>query len=75
MNTQSNQQMLKLKEIKTKPVIYQRLEVDVPVDTNFMWLCQTAKKTVLWASAQKPVWLADYNYYSLPSDATLVAEL
>lgn len=67
--------MLKLKEIQTKPVIYQGLEVDVPADTNFMWLRQTAKKTVLWASAQKPVWLADYNYYSLPSDATLVAEL
>ena len=67
--------MLKLKNIQTKSVIYQGLEVDVPVDTNFMWLRQTAKKTVLWASAQKPVWLADYNYYSLPSDATLVAEL
>ena len=67
--------MLKLKDIQTKPVIYQGLEVDVPVDTNFMWLRQTAKKTVLWASAQKPVWLADYNYYSQPSDATLVAEL
>ena len=66
---------LKLKDIQTKPVIYQGLEVDVPVDTNFMWLRQTAKKTVLWASAQKPVWLADYNYYSQPSDATLVAEL
>ena len=66
---------LKHKDIQTKPVIYQGLEVDVPVDTNFMWLRQTAKKTVLWASAQKPVWLADYNYYSQPSDATLVAEL
>ena len=66
---------LKLKDIQTKPVIYQGLEVDVPVDTNFMWLRHTAYKTVLWASAQKPVWLADYNYYSLPSDATLVAEL
>ena len=67
--------MLKLKEIQTKPVIYQGLEVNVPADTNFMWLRQTAKKTVLWASAQKPEWLADYNYYSQPSDATLVAEL
>ena len=66
---------LKLKDIQTKPVIYQGLEVDVPADTNFMWLRQTTKKTVLWASAQKPVWLADYNYYSQPSDATLVAEL
>lgn len=67
--------MLKLKDIQTKPVIYQGLEVDVPADTNFMWLRQTAKKTVLWASAQKPDWLADYNCYSPPSDATLVAEL
>lgn len=67
--------MLKLKEIQTKPVIYQGLEVDVPADTNFMWLRQTAKKTVLWASAQEPKWLADYNCYSPPSDATLVAEL
>ena len=67
--------MLKLKNIQTKRVIYQGLEVDVPADTNFMWLRQTAKKTVLWASAQKPEWHADYNYYSPPSDATLVAEL
>ena len=67
--------MLKLKEIQTKSVIYQGLEVDVPVDTNFMWLRHTDKKTVLWASAQKPEWLADYNCYSPPSDATLVAEL
>ena len=66
---------LKLKDIQTKPVIYQGLEVDVPADTNFMWLRQTAKKTVLWASAQKPEWLADYNCYSPPSDITLVAEL
>lgn len=66
---------LKLKDIQTKPVIYQGLEVDVPADTNFMWLRQTTKKTVLLASAQKPEWLANYNYYSLPSDATLVAEL
>ena len=66
---------LKLKDIQTKSVIYQGLEVDVPADTNFMWLRHTDKKTVLWASAQKPVWLADYNYYSQPSDATLVAEL
>ena len=67
--------MLKLKDIQTKPVIYQGLEVDVPADTNFMWLRHTDKKTVLLASAQKPEWLANYNYYSLPSDATLVAEL
>lgn len=67
--------MLKLKDIQTKRVIYQGLEVDVPADTNFMWLRQTAKKTVLWASAQKPEWLANYNCYSPPSDITLVAEL
>ena len=66
---------LKLKDIQTKRVIYQGLEVDVPADTNFMWLRQTAKKTVLRASAQKPEWCANYNYYSLPSYATLVAEL
>ena len=66
---------LKLKDIQTKPVIYQGLEVDVPAATNFMWLRQTAKKTVLWASAQKPEWLAEYNCYRAPSDATLVAEL
>ena len=66
---------LKLKDIQTKPVIYQGLEVAVPADTNFIWLRQTTKKTVLLASAQKPEWLANYNYYSLPSDATLVAEL
>ena len=66
---------LKLKDIQTKPVIYQGLEVDVPADTNFMWLRQTAKKTVLWASAQKPVWHNYYKHYSLPSDAIIVAEL
>ena len=67
--------MLKLKDIQTKPVIYQGLEVDVPADTNFMWLQHTGNKLVLMASTNKPVWLADYNYYSQPSDATLVAEL
>ncbi len=66
---------LKLKNIQTKRVIYQGLEVDVPADTNFMWLRQTAKKTVLWASAQKPVWHNYYKHYSLPSDAIFVAEL
>ena len=66
---------LKLKDIQTKPVIYQELEVDVPADTNFMWLHQTSKKTALWASVQKPEWGAEYNCYILPSDATLVAEL
>lgn len=67
--------MLKLKDSQTKRVIYQGLEVDVPADTNFMWLYHTDKMTVLWASAQKPEWLADCNCYSPPSDATLVAEL
>ena len=66
---------LKLKEIKTKPVIYQGLAVDVPADTNFMWLLQTTKKTELWASVKKPVWQSEYKLYLLPSDATFVAEL
>lgn len=67
--------MLKLKDIQTKPVIYQGLEVDVPVDTNFMWLRQTGKKTALWASAQKPEWFAELNLYIPSTDDTLVAEL
>ena len=67
--------MLKLKDIQTKPVIYQGLEVNVPADTNFMWLRQTAKKTVLWASAQKPEWQSEHQLYIPPSDATLVAVL
>ena len=67
--------MLKLKDIQTKPVIYQGLEVDVPADTNFMWLRQTDKKTVLWASTQKPVWNSYHKHYVLPSDAIFVAEL
>lgn len=67
--------MLKLKEIQTKPVIYQGLEVDVPEDTNFMWLRHTNTKTVLWASSQKPVWHQEHNFYIPPSDATPVAEL
>ncbi len=77
MNTQTNQQMLKfkLKNIQTKPVIYQGLAVEVPADTNFMWLRQTAKKTVLWASAQKPVWNGAHKLYIPPSDAAPVAEL
>ena len=66
---------LKLKDIQTKPVIYQGLEVDVPADTNFMWLRHTTYKTVLWASAKKPVWNATHNLYIPPSDATPVAEL
>ena len=66
---------LKLKDIQTKPVIYQGLEVDVPADTNFMWLRQTTKKTVLWASAQKPEWHNDRKHYIPSSEATLVAVL
>ena len=68
--------MLKLKEIKTKPVIYQGLEVNVPADTNFMWLRHTKGKTVLLASAKKPVWHNEHNLYILPTaDVTHVAEL
>ena len=67
--------MLKLKEIKTKPVIYQGLEVDVPADTNYMWLRHTNTKTVLWASAKKPSWHQEHNLYIPPSDATQVAVL
>ena len=67
--------MLKLKDIQTKPVIYQGLEVDVPADTNFMWLRHTDKKTVLWASAKKPVWQNDHKLYIPSSGATPVAEL
>ena len=67
--------MLKLKEIQTKRVIYQGLEVDVPVDTNFMWLRQTTMKTVLLASAKKPVWQDDYKLYTSFAGANLVAVL
>ena len=67
--------MLKLKDIQTKPVIYQGLEVNVPADTNFMWLQHTAYKTVLWASAKKPVWQNDHKLYTPSSDATFVAAL
>ena len=67
--------MLKLKEIQTKPVIYQGLEIDVPAGTNFMWLRHNAHKTVLWASSKKPVWHNEHNLYIPPSDAAPVAEL
>ena len=67
--------MLKLKQIKTKPVIYQGLEVNVPEDTNFMWLRHNKHKTVLWASSGKPVWHQERNLYIPPSDATPVAKL
>ena len=66
---------LKLKDIQTKPVIYQGLEVDVPVDTNFMWLRHTDKKTVLLASPKKPVWHHERKLYIPSSEATLVAVL
>lgn len=67
--------MLKLKDIQTKPVIYQGLEVDVPADTNFMWLRHTRYKTVLWAAPKKPVWHNDHKLYIPSSEATLVAVL
>ena len=68
--------MLKLKQIKTKQVTYQGLVVDVPVDTNYMWLRHTKHKTVLLASAKKPVWNNEHNLYILPTaDVTHVAEL
>ena len=67
--------MLKLKDIQTKSVIYQGLEVDVPADTNFMWLRQTAKKTVLLASTKKPVWHNEHKLYIPSSETTLVAVL
>ena len=67
--------MLKLKEIKTKPVIYQGLEVDVPEDTNFMWLRHTPIKTILLASPCKPIWNADREYYIPPAATTTVAVL
>ena len=66
---------LKLKDIQTKPVIYQGLKVEVPADTNYMWLRHTNTKTVLWASAKKPVWHNEHPLYIPPSDATPVAEL
>ena len=67
--------MLKLKDIQTKPVVYQGLEVNVPEDTNFMWLHHTAYKTVLRASTKKPVWHDDRKCYIPSSAATLVAVL
>ena len=67
--------MLKLKEIKTKPVIYQGLAVEVPVNTNYMWLRHNNTKTVLLASAKKPVWHNEHNLYIPPSDTTTVAVL
>ncbi len=68
--------MLKLKGNQTKRVIYQGLEVDVPADTNFMWLSHTPIKTVLLASPCKPIWNDDRKFYIPPSaTTTTVAEL
>lgn len=67
--------MLKLKDIQTKPVIYQGLEVNVPVDTNYMWLWQSEDKTELMASPNKPVWYADQGYYLASSQSSRVAVL
>lgn len=67
--------MLKIKAIETKPVIYQGLAVEVPVNTNYMWLRHTKTKTVLLASANKPVWHDERKLYTPSSDATFIAEL
>ena len=67
--------MLKLKDIQTKPVIYQGLAVEVPVNTNYMWLRHNKHKTVLLASSKKPVWHNEHNLYIPPSDAYTVAVL
>ena len=67
--------MLKLKENQTKPVIYQGLEVNVPADTNFMWLQHTGNKLSLMASTNKPVWSVERHFYLIPRDTTKVAEL
>src|SRR5699024_5662311 len=66
---------LKLKDIQTKRVIYQGLEVNVPVDTNFMWLHQSDNQTELFASPHKPVWRSEKRCYLASSGATLVAVL
>ena len=66
---------LKLKDIQTKPVIYQGLEVNVPADTNFMWLQHTGNKLLLMASTNKPVWSVERHFYLIPRDTTKVAEL
>lgn len=67
--------MLKLKDIQTKPVIYQGLEVVVPVDTNFMWLRHTPNKTVLFASPYKPVWNVEQQNYLTSLQSSRVADL
>ena len=67
--------MLKLKDIQTKPVIYQGLEVVVPVDTNFMRLRHTVNKLVLLASPEKPVWSVEQHNYLTPVNSSQVATL
>lgn len=67
--------MLKLKDIQTKRVIYQGLEVNVPADTNFMWLRHTPNKLVLMASPEKPVWSTEHKLYIPTGEANLVAVL
>ena len=67
--------MLKLKENQTKPVTYQGLEVNVPADTNFMWLQHTGNKLLLMASPNKPVWSVERHFYLIPRGTTKVAEL
>ena len=67
--------MLKLKENQTKPVIYQGLAVEVPTDTNYMWLQHTGNKLLLMASANKPEWSVERHSYLTPRGATKVAEL
>ena len=67
--------MLKLKEMLTKPVIYQGLEVVVPSSTNFMWLRQSDNKTELLASPNKPEWHNEQQYYLAPLQTSRVAIL
>ena len=67
--------MLKLKAIETKPVIYQGLAVEVPVNTNFMWLRQSDNKTELLASPNKPEWHDKQQYYLAPLQTSCVAVL
>ncbi len=66
-------QMLKLTPKPTKQVIYQSLEVDVPVDTKYMWLVSTDTKTVLLASPNKPTWCTERQRYVPPRNTNEVA--
>lgn len=65
--------MLKLTPKPTKQVIYQGLEVDVPVDTKYMWLVSTDTKTVLLASPNKPTWCTERQRYVPPCNTNEVA--